>query len=84
MKDAFGAVPDEGESKNVPSFKHYKTYSEMNLKAAVNAVLHNGMRMHEASKYYKIPTSTLSRKIRSHKPSGQSQLQTMSFDVDSN
>lgn len=85
IEDPFDVLPTEVDSKNVPSLKHYKTYSENNLKAAINAVLQNGMRMQEASKYYKIPMSTLSRKIRSHKPNDQQHLQTtMSFDVHSN
>lgn len=60
-------MESEGEPKQLPSFKQYKTYSEDNLKEAIAAVLQNGMRLQEASKYYKIPTSTLSRKIRSSK-----------------
>uniref|UniRef100_A0A0P5LCB0 Bric-a-brac-like protein n=1 Tax=Daphnia magna TaxID=35525 RepID=A0A0P5LCB0_9CRUS len=85
IEDPFDVLPTEVDSKNVPSLKHYKTYPENNLKAAINAVLQNGMRMQEASKHYKIPMSTLSRKIRSHKPNDQQHLQTaMSFDVHSN
>lgn len=61
------SVSTEGETKVFPSFKNYKTYSEQNLKEAITAVLHNGMRLQEASNHYKIPLSTLSRKIRSSK-----------------
>lgn len=56
------------EEPKMPSFKQYKTYSEDNLNEAITAVLHNGMRLQEASNQYKIPLSTLSRKIRSSKP----------------
>lgn len=57
----------EEEPKLLPSFKHYKAYSERHLKEAITAVLKNEMRLQEASNHYKIPLSTLSRKIRSSK-----------------
>lgn len=59
--------PTPGAPKTLqpPTIKPYKTYSEAKLKEAISAVLERGVRLLDASREYKIPLTTLSRKIRS-------------------
>ena len=63
VDDAISAAP-----KTFPTFKQYKTYSEEKLKEAMTAVLERGVRLLDASRDYKIPLTTLTRKIRTSRP----------------